>query len=155
MTREELVKMAGNAPTRFANNPIRDTMYQQFLNEAPAGSIHGKADRQFKGWTQKNNMPEPPPKTKEPNPKFKTGSLSDSIINDFIEGARRNKTARVQVGDVTSETKIASAGMTPLDTAKLSGALYACKEAEFTLEEASQILGIPVELAQAVLNTVK
>ena len=88
-----------------------------------------------------------------------TGQGSDigaRIVDDFIKGAQRNpRLAHIQVGSVPEGMKVASATLTPLDVAKIAGSLQALSEAEFTLKEASDALGLPEETVQFVLNTVK
>jgi hypothetical protein len=78
------------------------------------------------------------------------------IVDDFIKGAQRNpRLAHVQVGTNPEGVKTASASLTALDIAKIAGSLQALAEAEFTLKEASEALGLPEETVQFVLNTVK
>ena len=78
------------------------------------------------------------------------------IVDDFIKGAQRNpRLGHIQVGTTPEGVKTASASLTALDIAKIAGSLQALSENEFTLKEASEVLGLSEEAIQFVLNTVK
>ncbi len=95
--------------------------------------------------------------TKLASVKMQKPALMDRIMSDFVKGAQRNpRLGNVQYGNrISTETKLASAGFTSLDVAKVAGQLQALHEGGFNLKEASEFLGQPTEILQAVLETVR
>lgn len=86
----------------------------------------------------------------------KKSSLMDRIISDFTKGASRNpRLGNVQMGGPGQETKVASAGLTHLDVAKLAGVLRALDEGGFSLKEACAMTGHPEDILREVLETVR
>lgn len=52
---------------------------------------------------------------------------------------------------VQAELNLANAGYTPIDIAKIAGALEAYAEAGFSVKEASDHAGVPVDVLEHVL----
>ena len=154
-TYDTIQKIAGNSPFRKAVPPVNKTMHAQFAKEtgAPGQGYFKKGPEgtSFGNWRQQNNVPEPPPVTRE---RKEASDIGARIVDDFIKGAQRNpRLGRVEQGSTNQEVKLASE-ITPLEIAKIAGALQALAEAEFTLKEASEALGLPEATIQFVLDTV-
>lgn len=73
-------------------------------------------------------------------------------LQDFVDGALQNSFGRpvnIQIGDDGGEMKLAS----DVDFAILRGAVLALAEAEFTVKEASEYLGVGEDVIEAVVDT--
>lgn len=88
-------------------------------------------------------------------PAVKTAGVGDNVVSDLIKGAQNNpRLGNVQLDAAGCEQKLAAAGVTPLEIAKLAGALTAFAEAECTFKEASEALGVPEVILSYVVGAV-
>lgn len=82
-------------------------------------------------------------------------NLGDRMVADLIKGAQSNpRTGEIQVGTPGAETKLASAGIGPLDIAHMAGTLKALNEGGFTKKEAAEYLGVDEAAIDDVLQVV-
>lgn len=84
------------------------------------------------------------------NPREKKAGIGASILNDIIAGGAGAK-GGIEM-DRLAEEKLAQYGFTCEDVAKVAGALGALAEADYTVKEASEALGLPVDALQAVMQ---
>lgn len=77
----------------------------------------------------------------------KTGSMKQ-VIDDLIKGAQHNTFGRPV--SVEGQTDFG-----PLQIAKIAGALQALSEAEYSVKEAAEYLGLTEAQVQRVIETVR
>lgn len=70
-----------------------------------------------------------------------------SIIDDFIKGAKQNTFGRPV--NIQADTEF-----TPLDMAKVAGAVVALSEKGYSVKEASEYLGLTEKQIQDIVSTV-
>lgn len=82
-------------------------------------------------------------------------SLGDRMVADLIKGAQANpRTGNVQIYKEQAETKLASAGVGPLDIAHMAGTLKALEASGFSKKEAAEYLNIGEGAIDAVLTVI-
>lgn len=82
--------------------------------------------------------------------------LGDRIVADLIKGAQANpRTGSIQMNRIQAETKLAAAGVGPLDVAHMVGTLQALQEGGFSKKEAAEYLQVSEDGIDAVLTLVK